>query len=136
MSKHTRKVHGKLNFLIVAVVVVFGVLAYLLFTTGNVDISPAELSGSGDKSIKGVQKANKYDNRNDIVVDLDGEEAQEILNNQDFQAIIADPEFAKLVSSADFQKMMTTADFQKMMAVSDFQKNGDCIRFSKNVGWF
>ena len=122
MSKHTSKVHGKLNFLIVAVVLVIGAVSYLLVTTDATDFNPSQLSGSGDKSIKGVEKAKKYDNRNDVVVNLDGEEVQEFLNNQDFQKMIANPEFAKLISSADFQKMMAAPDFQKMMAAPDFQK--------------
>ena len=61
MSKHTSKVHGKLNFLIVAVVLVIGAVSYLLVTTDATDFNPSQLSGSGDKSIKGVEKAKKYD---------------------------------------------------------------------------
>ena len=64
MSKHTNKVHGKLNFLIIGVVVVFGAVAYLLVQTGTIDPSMGTSSG-----IKGVKKAVKYDNRNKVVVD-------------------------------------------------------------------
>ena len=99
MSKHTNKVHGKLNFLIVAVVLVIGAVAYLLVQSGTIDFNPSDLSGSGNKAIKGVKKAVKYDNRSEVVVDLDGEEAQDLLNNQDFQKMIAKSEFAKLMSS-------------------------------------
>jgi len=56
MSKHTSKVHGKLNFLIVAVVLVIGAVFYLLVETDAIQFNPSELSGSGDKSIKGVKK--------------------------------------------------------------------------------
>ena len=87
MSKHTKKVHGKLNFLIVAVVIMSGVMAFLLIQNGVIDFNPSELSGSGNKAIKGVSKAVKYDNRSEISVSLDGEEMQEFLNNQDFQKI-------------------------------------------------
>ena len=69
------------------------------------------VSGSGNKSIKGVEKATKYDNSNDVEVNLDGEEVQEFLNNQDFQKMIANPEFAKLVTSADFQKMIVITSY-------------------------
>ncbi|NBR73156.1 MAG: hypothetical protein EBT72_02330, partial [Flavobacteriia bacterium] len=93
MSKHTKKVHGKLNFLIVAVVIMSGVLTFLLINNGTIDFDPSSLSGSGNKAIKGVKKAKKYDNRNDVVVKLDGEEMQEFLNNQDFQKMVANPEF-------------------------------------------
>ncbi|NNK30939.1 MAG: hypothetical protein HKP04_08795, partial [Flavobacteriaceae bacterium] len=116
MSKHTSKVHGKLNFLIVAIVLVIGAVFFLLVETGAIQFNSSDLSSSGDKSIKGAKKAQKYDNRNDVEVTLDGEDVQEFLNNQDFQNMIANPEFAKLVASADFQKMMVSADFQKMMA--------------------
>ena len=95
MSKHTNKVHGKLNFLIVAVVLVVGVLGYLLVQSDTIDFNPSDLSSSGNKAIQGVKKAEKYDNRSEVVVDLDGEEVQELLNNQDFQKMIANPEFAK-----------------------------------------
>ena len=113
MSKHTKKVHGKLNFLMVAIVIMSGVMAVLLIRNGVIDFNPAELSGSGNKAIKGVSKAVKYDNRSEISVSLDGEEMQEFLNNQDFQKMVANPEFAKLVMSPDFQKMIAAPDFQK-----------------------
>ena len=103
MSKHTNKVHGKLNFLIVAVVLVIGVLGYLLVQSDTIDFNSSDLSSSGIKAIKGVKKAEKYDNRSEVVVDLDGEEVQELLNNQDFQKMIANPEFAKLISAPEFQ---------------------------------
>ena len=85
MSKHTNKVHGKLNVIIVAVVLIIGVLGYLLVQSDSIDFNPADLSGSGNQAIKGAKKAEKYDNRSEVVVDLDGEEVQEFLNNQDFQ---------------------------------------------------
>ena len=78
MSKHTNKVHGKLNFLIVAVVLVVGVLGYLLVQSDTIDFNPSDLSSSGNKAIQGVKKAEKYDNRSEVVVDLDGEEVQEL----------------------------------------------------------
>ena len=91
MSKHTNKVHGKLNFLIVAVVLVIGAVAFLLVQSEAIDFNPSDLSSSGNKAIKGGEKAVKYDNRSEVVVDLDGEEAQNLLNNQDFQKMIANP---------------------------------------------
>ena len=60
MSKHTSKVHGKLNFLIVAVILVIGCVSYLMVKTSSIPFNPSDLSGSGDKSIKGVEKANKH----------------------------------------------------------------------------
>ena len=39
MSKHTNKVHGKLNFLIAAIVVAIGAVSYLLVQTGTIDPS-------------------------------------------------------------------------------------------------
>jgi hypothetical protein len=80
MSKHTNKVHGKLNFLIVAVVLVMGAVAYLLVQSDVIDFDAADLSGAGNKSIKGAKKAVKYDNSSVVVVDLDGEEVQQLLN--------------------------------------------------------
>ena len=80
MSKHTNKVHGKLNFLIIGVVIVIGAVAYLLVDNGT--LNPSDLAGSG-KGIKGVKKAEKYSNINEVTVELDGEEIQEVLNNQD-----------------------------------------------------
>ena len=119
MSKHTNKVHGKLNVIIVAVVLIIGVLGYLLVQSDSIDFNPADLSGSGNKAIKGAKKAEKYDNRSEVVVDLDGEEVQEFLNNQDFQKMVANPEFAKLVSAPDFQKMMASPEFPKMMGAPE-----------------
>ena len=75
MSKHTNKVHGKLNFLIATVVVAIGAVSYLLVQTGTIDPSMGTSSG-----IKGVKKAEKDINKNEVVVELDGEEIQEILN--------------------------------------------------------
>ena len=49
MSKHTNKVHGKLNFLMIAVVVVIGAVSYLLVQSGTIDPSQGTSSG-----IKGV----------------------------------------------------------------------------------
>ena len=98
MSKHTNKVHGKLNVIIVAVILIIGVLGYLLVQSDSVDFNPEDLSGSGMMSIKGAQKAEKYDNKSDVVVSLDGEEAQQLINSQAFQKVIKDPDFAKLAS--------------------------------------
>jgi len=131
MSKHTNKVHGKLNFLIVAVVLVIGAVAYLLVQSGTIDFNPSDLSGSGNKAIKGVKKAVKYDNRSEVVVDLDGEEAQDLLNNQDFQKMIANPEFAKLMSSPEFQNMVSSPEFRMMAASPDFGKMMASPEFGK-----
>ena len=103
MSKHTNKVHGKLNFLIIGVVVVIGAVAYLLVNNGTLD--PSDLAGSG-KGIKGVKKAEKYSNTNEVTVELDGEEIQEVLNNQDFQKMISSGDFSKLAEDADFIKIL------------------------------
>ena len=122
MSKHTNKVHGKLNFLIVAVVLVVGAVAFLLVQSEAIDFNPSDLSGSGNKAIKGGEKAVKYDNRSEVVDDLDGEEAQNRLNNQDFQKMIANPEFAKLMSSPEFQNMVASPEFRMMAVSPDFGK--------------
>ena len=103
MSKHTNKVHGKLNFLIIGVVIVIGAVAYLLVNKGT--LNPSELAGSG-KGIKGVKKAEKYSNINEVTVELDGEEIQEVLNNQDFQKMISSGDFSKLAEDADFIKIL------------------------------
>ena len=63
MIKHTNKVHGKLNFLMIAVVVVIGAVSYLLVQSGTIDPSQGTSSG-----IKGVQKADKYVSKNDKCV--------------------------------------------------------------------
>ena len=52
MSKHTNKVHGKLNFLMIAVVAVIGAVSYLLVQSGTIDPSQGTSSG-----IKGVKKS-------------------------------------------------------------------------------
>ena len=103
MSKHTNKVHGKLNFLIIGVVIVIGAVAYLLVDNGT--LNPSDLAGSG-KGIKGVKKAEKYSNKNEVTVELDGEEIQEVLNNQDFQKMISSGDFSKLAEDADFIKIL------------------------------
>ena len=103
MSKHTNKVHGKLNFLIIGVVIVIGAVAYLLVDNGT--LNPSDLAGSG-KGIKGVTKADKYSNKNEVTVELDGEEIQEVLNNQDFQKMISSGDFSKLAEDADFIKIL------------------------------
>ena len=105
MSKHTQKVHGKLNFLMVAVVAVIGAVSYLLIQSGTIDPSSGTSSG-----IKGVQKADKYVSKNDVVVELDGEEIQDVLNNPDFQNMIASGEFSKLASDPDFVKVLDNKD--------------------------
>ena len=96
MSKHTNKVHGKLNFLMIAVVVVIGAVSYLLVQSGTIDPTLGTSSG-----IKGVKKADKYVSKNDVVVELDGEEIQDVLNNPDFQRMIASGEFQKLASDEE-----------------------------------
>ena len=96
MSKHTNKVHGKLNFLMIAVVVVIGAVTYLLVESGTIDPSDGTSSG-----IKGVKKADKYVSKNEVVVELDGEEIQDVLNNPDFQRMIASGEFQKLASDEE-----------------------------------
>ena len=105
MSKHTNKVHGKLNFLMIAVVVVIGAVSYLLVQSGTIDPSLGTSSG-----IKGVKKADKYVSKNDVVVELDGEEIQDVLNNPDFQRMIASGEFQKLASDEDFVKVLDNKD--------------------------
>ena len=105
MSKHTNKVHGKLNFLMIAVVVVIGAVSYLLVQSGTIDPSQGTSSG-----IKGVQKADKYVSKNDVVVELDGEEIQDVLNNPDFQRMITSGEFQKLASDEDFVKVLDNKD--------------------------
>jgi len=105
MSKHTQKVHGKLNFLMIAVVAVIGAVSYLLIQSGTIDPSSGTSSG-----IKGVQKADKYVSKNDVVVELDGEEIQDVLNNPDFQNMIASGEFSKLASDPDFVKVLDNKD--------------------------
>ena len=105
MSKHTNKVHGKLNFLMIAVVVVLGAVSYLMVQSGLVDPSQGTSSG-----IKGVKKADKYVSKNDVVVELDGEEIQDVLNNPDFQKMITSGEFSKLASDPDFVKVLDNKD--------------------------
>lgn len=119
MSKHTNKVHGKLNFLIVAVVLVVGVLGYLLVQSDTIDFNPSDLSSSGNKAIKGVKKAEKYDNRSEVVVDLDGEEIQDFLNNQDFTKMIANPEFAKIAGNSAALEMLASPAFAKLAGNAD-----------------
>ena len=105
MSKHTNKVHGKLNFLIASVIVVIGAVSYLLVQTGTIDPSMGTSSG-----IKGVEKAKKNVNNNEVVVELEGEEIQEVLNNPDFQKMVASGEFQKLASDPDFVKVLDKRD--------------------------
>ena len=105
MSKHTNKVHGKLNFLIAAIVVAIGAVSYLLVQTGTIDPSMGASSG-----IKGVKKAEKDINKNEVVVELDGEEIQEILNNPDFLKLVNSGEFSKLATDPDFVKILDNGD--------------------------
>jgi len=105
MSKHTNKVHGKLNFLIAALVVAIGAVSYLLVQTGTIDPSMGTSSG-----IKGVKKAEKDINKNEVVVELDGEEIQEILNNPDFLKLVNSGEFSKLATDPDFVKILDNGD--------------------------
>ena len=105
MSKHTNKVHGKLNFLIATVVVAIGAVSYLLVQTGAIDPSMGTSSG-----IRGVEKAQKNVSNNEVVVELEGEEIQEVLNNPDFQRMIQSGEFQKLASDPDFVKVLDKKD--------------------------
>ena len=117
MSKQMNKVHDKLNFLIAAVVLVVSAVAFLLIQSGTIDFSPSELSGSGDKVIKGAKKAEKYNNRSEVVVDLDGEEIQELFNNQDFQKMIVNPEFAKLAEMQEFKEWFGSKSFKAAQSI-------------------
>ena len=137
MSKHTNKVHGKLNFLIVAVVLVIGAVAYLLIQSGTIDFNPSDLSGSGNKAIKGVKKAEKYDNRKDVVVTLEGEEIQDFLNNQDFTKMIADPVFAKIASDPATLQMLASpelAQFAAMPGAFEFLASPGLAKFAEMPG--
>jgi len=89
----------------IAVVVVIGAVSYLLVNSGTIDPSLGTSSG-----IKGVKKADKYVSKNDVVVELDGEEIQDVLNNPDFQRMIASGEFQKLASDEDFVKVLDNKD--------------------------
>ena len=143
MSKHTQKVHGKLNFLMVAVVAVIGAVSYLLIQSGTIDPSMGTSSG-----IKGVQKADKYVSKNDVVVELDGEEIQDVLNNPDFQNMIASGEFSKLASDPDFVKVLDNKDgigilgdiFRSLdfvngdIDIKKGDKNGDPIQSRSEMG--
>ena len=140
MSKHTNKVHGKLNFLIVAVVLVIGAVAYLLLVqSGTIDFNPSDLSGSGNKAIKGVKKAEKYDNRKDVVVTLEGEEIQDFLNNQDFTKMIADPVFAKIASDPATLQMLASpelAQFAAMPGAFEFLASPGLAKFAEMPGGY
>ena len=96
-----KRVHDKLNILIVCAVVAIAAVGYLLIQTGTID--PSMGSGSG---IGGVKKAEKYSSKNTIEVELEGEEIQEVLNNEDFMSMISSPEFAKLVENDEFLKVL------------------------------
>ena len=48
--------------------------------------------------------------KNDVVVELDGEEIQDVLNNPDFQKMITSGEFSKLASDPDFVKVLDNKD--------------------------
>jgi hypothetical protein len=87
----------------IGVVIVIGAVAYLLVDNGT--LNPSDLAGSG-KGIKGVTKADKYSNKNEVTVELDGEEIQEVLNNQDFQKMISSGDFSKLAEDPDFIKIL------------------------------
>ena len=138
MSKHTNKVHGKLNFLIVAVVLVMGAVAYLFVQSDVIDFNPSDLSSSGNKAIKGAKKAVKYDNSSVVVVDLDGEEVQQLLNSQDFQKMVENPEFAKAMEFAknpEFAKAMEFAmspEFAKAMEFAKGPEFAKAMEFAKN----
>ena len=140
MSKHTNKVHGKLNFLIIGVVIVIGAVAYLLAKKGT--LNPSELAGAG-KGIKGVKKAEKYSNKNEVTVDLDGEEIQEVLNNHDFQKMISSGDFSKLAEDADFIKILDhdgigiMTDIYSILEDDDFKKlrrDGDRLQINVKSG--
>ena len=88
-----KRVHDKLNILIVCTVVAIAAVGYLLIQTGTID--PNMAAGSGITSIK---KAEKYSKKNTVEVELEGEEMQEVLQNENFMSMIGSPEFAKLLS--------------------------------------
>ena len=139
MSKHTNKVHGKLNFLIVAVVLVIGAVAFLLIQSETFDFNPSDLTSSGNKAIKGVKKAEKYDNRKDVVVTLEGEEIQDFLNNQDFTKMIADPVFAKIASDPATLQMLASpelAQFAAMPGGLEFLSSPALVEFAAMPGGF
>jgi hypothetical protein len=114
-----KKVHDKLNVLIVCTVVAIAAVGYLLIQTGNID--PSMASGSGITSIK---KAQKYSEKNTIAVELEGEEIQEVLQNEDFMKMIATPEFAKLVENDEFLKVLDDPVFS---IVADVMGNDDLM---------
>ena len=124
MSKHTNKVHGKLNFLIVAVVLVMGAVTYLFVQSDVIDFNPSDLSSSGNKAIKGAKKAVKYDNSSVGVVDLDGEDVQQLLNSQDFQKMVENPEFAKAMEFANNPEFAKAMDYYKRA----YSKSSDKIQ--------
>ena len=82
-----------------------GAVSYLMVQSGLIDPSQGTSSG-----IKGVKKADKYVSKNDVVVELDGEEIQDVLNNPDFQNMITSGEFSKLASDPDFVKVLDNKD--------------------------
>ena len=114
-----KRVHDKLNILIVCTVVAIAAVGYLLIQTGTID--PSMGAGSGITSIK---KAEKYSEKNTIAVELEGEEIQEVLQNEDFMKMIASPEFAKLVESDEFLKVLDDPVFS---IVADVMGNDDLM---------
>ena len=114
-----KRVHDKLNILIVCSVVAIAAVGYLLIQTGTID--PSMGAGSGITSIK---KAEKYSEKNTIAVELEGEEIQEVLQNEDFMKMIASPEFAKLVESDEFLKVLDDPVFS---IVADVMGNDDLM---------
>ena len=114
-----KRVHDKLNILIVCTVVAIAAVGYLLIQTGTID--PSMGAGSGITSIK---KAEKYSEKNTIAVELEGEEIQEVLQNEDFMKMIATPEFAKLVENDEFLKVLDDPVFS---IVADVMGNDDLM---------
>tara|TARA_Y100000590_G_C15598042_1_gene968861 strand:+ start:269 stop:1168 length:900 start_codon:yes stop_codon:yes gene_type:complete len=93
------KSKGRKSLLVLIALIIVGALAYLLDRTRV--FNPSEGTTSG---IKGVKKAKKDINKNEVVVELEGEEVQDVLNN---------PNFIKMVNSGDFQKMVKNEDSGK-----------------------
>ena len=114
-----KRVHDKLNILIVCTVVAIAAVGYLLIQTGTID--PTMASGSGITSIK---KAEKYSKKNTVEVELEGEEMQEVLQNENFMSMIGSPEFAKLVENDEFLKVLDDPVFS---IVADVLGNGELM---------
>ena len=90
----------KLLYVSIAVVVLAIGGYYLL--GGNFNMSSSDAAGSG---IDGVNPANKYSGGGQAApIDLDGAEAQQLLQNDDFQKLIQDKDFVELMKSPAFRR--------------------------------